>query len=334
MIKAYIMERKSWILLFLFTQLVIILVSSIDASIPLAPIAYIVFLNSLVFIIFFIIRYNKETRFYKSMDAWDKTSDLTSISEAESPFEKIIEESVTTQTEQYRKEAAEHLQNIEEEQDDLTSWIHEVKTPITTIKLMIERVDDRTLKSQLMYEWLRVHLLLDQQLHHKRIPFIKNDLYIEKAALEDLIYTEIKALRSWCMQKGIGFDVSLEVTEVQTDAKWLAFMTRQLLTNAVKYSESSDIIIKSYVADAQTKLQITDSGRGIDPKDISRIFEKGFTSTTKHQDNAATGMGLYLTRKVARPLMIDIEVDSKLGEGTTFILTFPKKNDFVHLTSM
>ncbi|MBY7142091.1 sensor histidine kinase [Virgibacillus sp. NKC19-3] len=334
MIKAYINERKSWIFLFLFTQLVVILVSYIDASIPLTSGFYIVFLNSLLFIIFFVVRYNKETEFYKSIDEWDKTSDLTSIMEAESPFEKIVENSITTQTEQYNKEVATHMQNIEEERDDLTSWIHEVKTPITTIKLMIERIDDRHLKSQLMNEWLRVHLLLDQQLHQKRIPFIKNDLYMEKTKLEELIYTEIKALRSWCMQKGIGFDVSLEVTEVQTDAKWLSFMIRQLLTNAVKYSEESDIMIKSYIANDQIKLQITDSGRGIDPKDISRIFEKGFTSTTKHQDSSATGMGLYLTRKVARSLLMAIEVDSKLGEGTTFTITFPKKNDFVQLTSM
>ena len=64
--------------------------------------------------------------------------------------------------------------------------------------------------------------------------------------LKTLIFKEIKTLQSWCIQKGIGFDVQLEVTEVLSDAKWLAFIIRQLLTNAIKYSEASDIIIKSY----------------------------------------------------------------------------------------
>ena len=99
------------------------------------------------------------------------------------------------------------------------------------------------------------------------------------------------------MQKGIGFDVDLEITNVLSDAKWLSFIIRQLLTNAIKYSEASDIMITKLSEDDQTKLEIKDSGRGIDPKDLPRIFDKGFTSTTKHQDHAATGMGLYLAKK-------------------------------------
>jgi len=102
----------------------------------------------------------------------------------------------------------------------------------------------------------------------------------------------------------------------------------------VKYSESSDIMIKSYQKEEQTVLEVTDYGRGIDPKDLPRIFEKGFTSTTTHLDHAATGMGLYLTKRIAKPLLIHIDVYSNLGEGTTFSLTFPKRNDFVHIAGM
>lgn len=267
------------------------------------------------------------------MEDWDNKYEVSKVN-AESPFEKVIEESLTFQTELYKKEAAQNLINIEQEKDELLSWIHEIKTPMSAIQLMIERLDDGPLKAQLMYEWLRIHLLLDQQLHKKRIPFIKNDLYIEITTLEALIYKEIKELKSWCIQKGIGFDVSLRETEVLSDTKWLGFIIRQLLTNAVKYSEASDIMIKSYLEDGQTKLAIQDVGRGIDLKDLPRIFDKGFTSTTKHRDNKATGMGLYLTRKAAQPLLIQIDVNSRLGEGSTFTLTFPKKNDFVNTTSM
>ena len=103
------------------------------------------------------------------------------------------------------------------------------------------------------------------------------------------------------MQKGIGFDVSLEVTEVLSDAKWLGFIIRQPLTNAVKYSNASDILIESDLTDDHVRLTIQDAGRGIDPKDMPRIFDKGFTSTTSHQDSAATGMGLYLTQSSRCP---------------------------------
>ncbi|GIO22205.1 sensor protein BceS [Oceanobacillus sp. J11TS1] len=264
----------------------------------------------------------------------DDDVDFISLREARTPFEKITETQLTEQAKHYKELLSDHLTHIEQEKDDLLSWIHEVKTPLTTMQLMMDRLEDEHLRTQLNNEWIRIHLLLDQQLHQRRIPFIKNDLYIEVTALEPLLYKEIKDLQSWCMQKGIGFDLSLQSTEVLTDAKWLSFMVRQLLTNAVKYSENADILLSSYLEEGHVRLEIQDAGRGIDPRDLPRIFDKGFTSTTSHHDNAATGMGLYLTKKVAASLAIEIDVQSTLGEGTTFTLTFPKKNAFVQLTSM
>ncbi|RCX23632.1 OmpR family two-component system bacitracin resistance sensor histidine kinase BceS [Fontibacillus phaseoli] len=334
MIAKYLRERLSWILLFLALQLLFLSIAALDATIPFKSILYIVFLSVLIFLGFLLVRYQKETKFYKDLESWDNTYDLSSIREPESPFEDMAMNVLNMQTERYMQESSMHRIELEQEKDELLSWIHEVKTPLTTLQLMIERLNDETLKGQMMYEWLRIHLLLDQQLHQKRIPFIQNDVFIEVTALEPLIYGEIRALKSWCLQKGIGFDVSLPVAEVLTDAKWFGFILRQLLTNAVKYSGASDIVIKSGMKDGQSWLGIQDSGRGIDPKDLPRIFDKGFTSTTAHQDSAATGMGLYLAQKVADSLSITIDVISQLGEGTTFTLTFPKKNGFLNLTGM
>lgn len=334
MILKYIIERKSWILLFIFLQLLMIIVAYLDSALQIRPILYISFLSSMIFIIFFIIRYLKETRFYKSIKEWDNHLDLSSIATAETPFEAVVEQKLTEQTALLKKDLAKSRITMEQEKDDLLAWIHEVKTPLTAMNLMIDRITDESVKAQLTYEWLRIHLLLDQQLHQKRIPFIENDLYIEKTDLQALIFKEIKTLQSWCIQKGIGFDVDLEMTEVLTDAKWLSFIIRQLLTNAVKYSEASDIVIKSYLQHDQLKLEVQDFGRGIDSKDLPRIFDKGFTSTIMHQDNAATGMGLYLVKKAAETLAIHIDADSIPGTGTTFTLTFPKKNEFLKITGM
>ena len=127
--------------------------------------------------------------------------------------------------------------------------------------------------------------------------------------------------------------IQLEITEVLSDAKWLAFIIRQLLTNAVKYSTAGDIMITSYEQAEQTILEVKNFGRGIDPRDIPRIFDRGFT-TTIHQDHAATGMGLYLAKKAAQSLLIHIHVKSELYAETTFTLIFPKKNEFLNVTSM
>ncbi|MFI8493988.1 sensor histidine kinase [Peribacillus butanolivorans] len=334
MIRKYFVERFSWITFYILLHLFIIFVAYLDSAIPLKPIMYIVFLSLLMFSIFLIVRYKIETKFYKSLEDREDNLDLTNIADPDSPFERIIENSIMNQTEFLKQSASQGQMTLEQEKDELLSWIHEVKTPLTAMHLMIDRLDNESLKSHLTYEWLRIHLLLDQQLHQRRMPFIENDLYIENTDLETIIFDEIKTLQSWCIQKGIGFDIHLEVTEVLSDAKWVAFIVRQLLTNSIKYSQGSDIIIKSYPKDEHTILEVKDFGRGIDPKDISRIFDKGFTSTTAHHDNAATGMGLYLTKNAAQSLFILIDVKSVLGAGTTITLTFPKRNEFVDITSM
>ena len=334
MIRKYLLEKASWILFFLFLQLSILFVTYLDSAIPLAAVLYVVLLTTLMFFLFLFIRYKKETRFYKSLAEREDNLDLTNIPEPGSPFEKIIEESINNQSELLKELVTKSQINLEQEKDDLLTWIHEVKTPLTAMRLMIDRLEKGSLKTHLTYEWLRIHLLLDQQLHNRRILLIENDLHIDRLNMETIIFDEIKMLQSWCIQKGIGFDLNLPTTEVLSDAKWLAFIIRQLLTNSIKYSDASDIGLTSFQQDDHTVLEVKDYGRGIDPKDLPRIFEKGFTSTTNHRDTAATGMGLYLTLKAAKSLLIRIDVQSTLEEGTTFTLTFPKKNEFVNISSM
>jgi two-component system, OmpR family, bacitracin resistance sensor histidine kinase BceS len=333
MFTTYLKERGSWILLFLLLQFLAVFIAYIDSAVSLTSILYYVFLSLIIFMIFLVMRYQKEMKFYQELEEAQDTMDF-SHREFLSPFERMAAESITRHFEGLRNKVSENERMLDEEKDELLSWIHEVKTPLTALSLMIDRLEDQRLKKEMTYEWLRIHLLLDQQLHQRRIPFMENDLYIERTDLESVIFGEVKTLQSWCIQKGIGFDFDLESKEVMTDAKWLAFIIRQLLTNAVKYSERSDILITSDQRNGQTILEVADTGRGIDSRDLPRIFEKGFTSTAHHQDNAATGMGLYLARKAADSLKIKIDVESAPGKGSTFKLTFPKSNDFVRITGM
>ncbi|MDF2924569.1 MAG: histidine kinase [Paenibacillaceae bacterium] len=334
MIGQYLKERRSWLILLAGLQLFILFVASVDSSIPFLPVLYIVFLNVLVCTAFVLLRYPRETRFYKSLQAWDQSWDSGAFRETDSPFEQVVQEAVISRTERFRSEGAAGLQLLEQEKDELLAWIHEVKTPLTALQLMIERLPGEAMQGKMMYEWLRIHHLLDQQLHQKRIPFMQNDLYVEKVRLEPVVNQEIRALKSWCIPKGIGFDVSLEVEEVLTDAKWLGFILRQLLTNAVKYSDSSDIAVQSRESGGHTVLTIADRGRGIGPKDLPRIFDKGFTSTLGRQEGGATGMGLYLAKQAAGPLFITIGAESVPGEGTVLTLVFPRENEFVRMEGM
>ncbi|ESU31980.1 hypothetical protein G3A_13825 [Bacillus sp. 17376] len=333
MFMTYLKERRSWILVFLLLQFLLVFIAYIDSAVSIESALYYVFLSAIIFVIFILIRYQKEMKFYKGLK---EAEDLLDFSDREnlSPFEVVVAESIAHHFEALKKTVSENEHRLDEEKDELLSWIHEVKTPLTALSLMIDRLDDQSLKKEMIYEWLRIHLLLDQQLHLKRIPFMENDLFIEQTDLESVIFDEVKTLQSWCIQKGIGFDIDLKYTEVMTDAKWLAFILRQLLTNAVKYSDASDVRIKSEQRDGQIILEIADEGRGIDSRDLPRIFEKGFTSTAYHKDSAATGMGLYLASKAAQPLKLRIDVESAPGKGSTFTLIFPKNNEFLQITGM
>jgi two-component system, OmpR family, bacitracin resistance sensor histidine kinase BceS len=334
MVKTYLKERRSWVFLFIGLQGLLIFIAYIDPALSLDSVLYYVFLSMLIFSVFSFFRYSRESKFYQELSEIDENYDLSRIPEPASPFEKIVNESITRQSEGLRKTAELNDFHLELEKDEVLSWIHEVKTPLTALHLMIDRISDQPLKREMTYEWLRIHLLLDQQLHQKRIPFMENDLYIESTDLEGLIFGEIKNLQAWCMQKGIGFEIDLQIIEVLTDPKWLSFIIRQLLTNSVKYSEDSDICLRSFEKNGQVVLEVIDHGRGIDSRDLPRIFEKGFTSTAHHQDKAATGMGLYLASKAAKPLLIQISAESQPGKGSTFRLTFPRSNEFVQITGM
>lgn len=334
MIRRYLVERRSWLALLVFLHLLPVFVASVDVTLPFLPVLYITLLSSMVSFLFLAARYQRETAFFRQLAAWDPTCGPASWKVSGSPFERIVAESMTEQTRHYKQEASDHLLLLEQEKDELLAWIHEVKTPLTAMKLAMDRLPDDSTKARLDYEWLRIHHLLDQQLHQRRLPFMQNDLFVEDTALAPIIAQEIKELRSWCMQKGIGFEVTLEVEQVQSDAKWLGFILRQILTNAVKYSESCDIAVKSHEENGHAIVEITDFGRGISPQDLPRIFERGFTSTTEHQDKAATGMGLYLAQKAAETLLIHIEADSVYGNGTTFRLLFPAANEWIRLTGM
>ncbi|AME07723.1 sensor histidine kinase [Bacillus siamensis] len=334
MIKSFLLERKSWIAMFLFQQAVILFAAYIDPSIPFLSALYFIYLSLLAFLVFLLFRYQKETAFYKSLKDWDADLDISGLKTPDSPFESIIEESIEEQTERLRNSSLHMQAASEHEKDELMSWIHEVKTPLTAMHLMIERLDEQPLKAPLHYEWLRIHHLLDQQLHQKRLSFIENDLSFQRIQLRPLVFKEIKNLQSWCIQKGIGFDIQLEAPDVLSDGKWLSFIIRQLLSNAVKYSEADDITVKSYELNGRVHVDIKDRGIGIKPKDLPRIFEKGFTSTRMSRDHASTGMGLYLAQKAAAPLHIQISVRSEPKRGTVFTLVFPKQNDAVSMFSV
>lgn len=328
----YIKERKAWILFFLGLQVWLNILLTLDIAFQDISILYINVVYIVALLVFIWWRYKKETIFYKELE---ESTTFDFLPKGESSFERkitsMMEELILVRNEELNQLKVEHL----EENDRTLSWIHEVKTPLTGMKLIIDTIQEHSLQEKLEVEWLRIHLLLDQQLHHTRLPSLEKDYLVESVHLQKLVYKEIKELQAWCMQKGIGFEIDLLQGEVLTDQKWLAFILRQLLSNAVKYSDpNKEIHIFSRQDEAgHTILTVKDFGSGITKADLPRIFEKSFTGTMGRNTVASTGMGLYLTKKAADKLGIRILVESKIDEGSTFTIQFPLKNEMSKIAS-
>ncbi|TQR18939.1 sensor histidine kinase [Psychrobacillus vulpis] len=342
MLLLFLKERKAWILFFIVMQIWLNFILALDVAFVHTSTIYINSVNIILFILFLAWRFFIETRYLRKLNVMiqlEKQLDFDTLlalfPDGCTPFEHLFAEAIEEVVLKSREELNAVKVDFSEENDRTLIWIHEMKTPITAIRLMIDSIENPILQKKMELEWLRIHLLLDQQLHNTRLPSIGIDNMMETIVLQKIIHKEIRELLAWCMEKGIGFDlVDLEV-EVLTDQKWFSFIVRQLLTNAVKYSDENTEI-RVFVTRDQTGhvlLHIQDEGIGISKADLPRIFDKSFTGSTGRLTTASTGMGLYLAKNAAEKLGIVVLVQSELGVGTTFSLCFPLKNQFLQISS-
>ncbi|WP_272039616.1 sensor histidine kinase [Paenibacillus sp. JJ-100] len=215
------------------------------------------------------------------------------------------------------------------ENDFTASWIHEIKTPLTAMKLIMDAEHNPDI-SKIESEWLRIHLLVERQLYMTRLPALESDYVLERLSLQRLAIEEIQELAPWCMEKNLAVSIEGQDATVVTDRKWCRFIIRQILTNAIKYSPSdTSLTFRTAVTEPENVfLDIIDEGPGIQPHDLPRIFDKGFTGGNGRIHNAATGLGLYLAQTVAAKIGITLQVNSSQPQGTTMRMTFTDSNAF------
>lgn len=328
----YWKENVPIILLFFLFNISILLIGLLDNGIPNISVIYIFFFNLIIFTVYIIWDYVRKRKFCKEFENLETLNDVVGMTNGNTPRQRDIYEKLDELRMTHQRKLDEESLKTKENLDELTRFIHDMKMPMTTMKLMLDDLSDEE-GSKLLSEWTRLNGMLNEVLYLKRLPNIKNDLYIESIDLNTLLNNSIRKLREICIQKNIGFDIDVQENMVYTDMKWCQFIIDQLITNGVKYSENNDIVICSSTVDGFTRLTITDYGRDIEKRDLERIFEAGFTSTENHDDEQATGMGLYIAKNVAETLNIKLTAASSYGEYTTMILEFNKENKFTHLTA-
>ncbi|WP_462421735.1 sensor histidine kinase [Salinicoccus sp. Marseille-QA3877] len=328
----YWQENIPVFILFFLLNISILLIGLLDNGIPNISVIYIFLFNLIILIVYIIWDYGRKRKFYNDFENLETLNDVVGLTKGNTPAQHEIYEKLDELRVTHQRQLDEESLKTKENLDELTRFIHDMKMPMTTMKLMLDDLPE-TEGNRLLSEWTRLNGMLNEVLYLKRLPNIKNDLYIESLDLNIVLNSSIRKLKEICIRKCIGFDIDLQENIVYTDMKWCQFIIDQLITNSVKYSEDNDIVIRSSAEKGFTMLTITDYGRGIEKRDLERIFEAGFTSTGDHHDEQSTGMGLYIAKNVSETLNIELTAESSYEKYTTMTLEFNKENQFTNITA-
>ena len=210
------------------------------------------------------------------------------------------------------------------QKDDLNAyflmWLHQIKTPMTVSKLLLDKPDDTTntkLKMQLMY----IEQYINMAMNYLKMIDHSTDMDITEVNLDDIIKNLLKKYSLLFIHNHISLEYQSNLTYVISDSQWLTILIEQILSNALKYTENGKIAIQ-YLEEKHA-LEIRDTGIGIRSEDIPKIFDRGYSGFNGRMNEKSSGLGLYLARKISERLNIQIEVESKLSKGSIFRLVFP-----------
>lgn len=202
--------------------------------------------------------------------------------------------------------------------DYYTTWVHQIKTPISVMQMILQSEDTEEHR-ELSAELFRIEQYVEMVLCYMRLGSDSSDFVFREYDLDSIIRQAVRKYAPQFVRRRIRLLYEPVSVTVLTDEKWLLFIFEQLLSNATKYTDQGSI---SITITRDKVLKIADTGIGIAPEDIPRIFEKGFTGYNGRADKKSTGLGLYLCRQAADKLSHKISVASTVGAGTVFSIDF------------
>ena len=210
--------------------------------------------------------------------------------------------------------------------DYYTVWAHQIKTPIASMRLNLQNQDSEFAR-RILEDLARIERYVEMVMGYLRLDSDFTDYVIREYDLDEIVKQTVKKFAGQFMRKKLQLDYRPLHTRAVTDEKWLQFVLEQVISNSLKYTESGRITIEME-SDAMAKeagdaiLCIRDTGIGIAPEDIPRIFEKGYTGYNGRSDKKASGIGLYLCRRICDNLGHVITANSSLENGTVIRIRF------------
>lgn len=242
----------------------------------------------------------------ETIDSLDEAYEMQ-YRQLEKEFEQFREETRTKEKDQI---------------DYFTLWLHQIKTPISVISLILQRSEDESKdKQQLEQELIYLNNYTHMALNYLKLEETGKELDLADIKLNSVIKEMIKNYSLLFIYNDISLDLNVADEAVLTDRKWLQVLIEQILSNSLKYSPGGSI--KIYMA-TPTRLMIEDTGSGIRKEDLPKIFEKGYTGLNGRLHEKSTGLGLFLSRRICERLGHKLTIESELGVGTKVTIDFSR----------
>ncbi len=206
--------------------------------------------------------------------------------------------------------------------DYYTVWAHQIKTPIASMRLTLQN-EDSPLSRKIYADLHRIEQYVEMVLTFLRLNSESSDYLIKEYNIDNIVKQAVKKFSHEFIGRKIGLNYKPINETVITDEKWLCFVIEQILSNALKYTKTGNITIS---LDNDKRLVIRDTGIGIAPEDLPRIFEKGYTGIGGRTDKKASGLGLYLCKCICSNLGHDISAESEIDKGTVITIDLSPNN--------
>lgn len=284
------------------------------------------------FLTAFILNYVRKVAFYRNLqttlESLCAATYFTSLITEPSFLEgRIAYESAAIVSKKANAEQESMVEQTDAYRNYIEAWIHEIKTPLAAIKLMLSHTHDAQ-SSKIAREIERIELQVDQALYYARSAAASKDYAIREVNLAHICQETCKRNARLLIERGISLNFNLDPDlMVLTDEAWIAFILSQFVVNAAKY-DATTLTFIARVEDANTPfgrtiLEVIDNGCGIPAADMPRVFERGYIGSVGRKHGSATGMGLYLVARLCDSLGLNVMLASEEGSGTRAILAFP-----------
>ncbi|RCW74985.1 sensor histidine kinase [Saliterribacillus persicus] len=325
--KLFLREHALLIVIQLIQAIMIPLLFWLDGYRGLGVILYAIFLSMLFLTAYLIYQYVSRKNFYHRLQNPMETLDVSLETTGQNRIAEALDQLLISQYRLYQEE----LQKAEDRQDEhllfMDRWVHQMKTPLSVIELTAQTLDEPE-SSSIRDETDRMKNGLNTVLYMARLRTLAEDFQVKAVTLSKLIHEVNQENKLFYIRHEVYPQLKEQKPGivVGTDEKWLFFLLTQIVQNAVKYStgKTKQLQISIYEKGRQAVLEVKDFGIGIPVVDQKRVFNKFYTGENGRKYRESTGMGLYLVKEVIDRLEHRIEMESKVGEGTTIRIIFSK----------